>query len=153
MRRKYFSADGVIHTAISEDKAPRLDHSPRIIEKMNQDKNVCLNCKKKKMQRKRGMLQRAEKDNELPIKSQFNERTILRSDNMTNGLVKDRKTMFINGYAVQWFSQLLTTKVIIYANIHHNKYVSMAEMTLPYVANEKEVENVAKLKIEEIESL
>lgn len=72
---------------------------------------------------------------------------------MTNGLVKDRNTMFINGYAVQWFSQLLTTKIIIYANIPHNKYVSMAEMTLPYVANEKEVENVAKLKIEEVESL
>jgi hypothetical protein len=48
VRRKYFSADGVIHTAISEDKAPRLDHSPQVIEKMNRDKNVCLNCKKKK---------------------------------------------------------------------------------------------------------
>ena len=72
---------------------------------------------------------------------------------MTNGLVKERKTMFINGYAVQWFSQLLRTKVMIYVNVPNNKYVCMSEMTLPYVANEKEVECVAKLKIEEIESL
>lgn len=67
---------------------------------------------------------------------------------MTSGLVKERKTMFINGYAVQWFSQLLTTKVMIYVNVPNNKYVCMSEMTLPYVANEKEVECVAKSKIE-----
>ena len=72
---------------------------------------------------------------------------------MTNGLVRERKTMFINGYAIQWFSQLLRTKVMIYANVPNNKYVCMSEMTLPYVANEKEVECVAKSKIEEIESL
>ena len=72
---------------------------------------------------------------------------------MTNGLVKERKTMLINGYEVQWFSQLLRTKVMIYVNIPNNKYVCMSEMTLPYVANEKEVECVAKSKIEEIESL
>ena len=72
---------------------------------------------------------------------------------MANGLVKERKTIFINGYAVQWFSQLLRTKVMIYVNIPNNKYVCMSEMTLPYVANEKEVECVAKSKIEEIESL
>ena len=72
---------------------------------------------------------------------------------MTNGLVKERKTIFINGYAVQWFSQLLRTKVMIYVNVPNNKYVCMSEMTLPYVANEKEVESVAKSKIEEIESL
>lgn len=72
---------------------------------------------------------------------------------MTNGLVKERKTMFINGYAVQWFSQLLRTKVMIYVNVPSNKYVFMSEMTLPYVANEKEVECVAMSKIEEIESL
>ena len=72
---------------------------------------------------------------------------------MTNGLVKERKTMFINGYAVQWFSQLLRTRVMIYANVPNNKYICMSEMTLPYVANEKEVECVAKSKIEEIESL
>ena len=72
---------------------------------------------------------------------------------MTNGLVKERKTMFINGYAVQWFSQLLRTKVMIYANVPNNKYICMSDMTLPYVANEKEVECVAKPKIEEIESL
>lgn len=72
---------------------------------------------------------------------------------MTSGLVKERNTMFINGYAVQWFSQLLRTKVMIYVNVTNNKYVCMSEMTLPYVANEKEVECVAKSKIEEIESL
>ena len=72
---------------------------------------------------------------------------------MTNGLVKERKTMFIDGYAVQWFSQLLRTKVMFYVNVPNNKYVCMSEMTLPYVANEKEVECVAKSKIEEIESL
>ena len=72
---------------------------------------------------------------------------------MTNGLVKERKTISINGYEVQWFSQLLRTKVMIYVNIPNNKYVCMSEMTLPYVANEKEVECVAKSKIEEIESL
>jgi hypothetical protein len=72
---------------------------------------------------------------------------------MTNGLVKERKTMFINGYAVQWFSQLLRTKVMIYVNVPNGKYVCMSEITLPYVANEKEVECVAKSKIEEIESL
>lgn len=72
---------------------------------------------------------------------------------MTNGLVKERKTMFINGYAVQWFSQLLRTKVMIYANVPNNKYICMSEMTLPYIANENEVECVAKSKIEEIESL
>ena len=72
---------------------------------------------------------------------------------MTNGLVKERKTMFITGYAVLWFSQLLRTRVMIYANVPNNKYVCMSEMTLPYVANEKEVECVAKSKIEEIESL
>ena len=72
---------------------------------------------------------------------------------MTNGLVKERKTIFINGYGVQWFSQLLRTKVMIYVNIPNNKDVCMSEMTLPYVANEKEVECVAKSKIEEIESL
>ena len=72
---------------------------------------------------------------------------------MTNGLVKERKTILINGYEVQWFSQLLRTKVMIYVNIPNNKYVCMSEMTLPYVANEKEVECVAKSKIEEIESL
>lgn len=72
---------------------------------------------------------------------------------MTSELVKERNTMFINRYAVQWFSQLLRTKVMIYVNVPNNKYVCMSEMTLPYVANEKEVECVAKSKIEEIESL
>lgn len=72
---------------------------------------------------------------------------------MTNGLVKERKTIFIKGYAVQWFSQLLRTKVMIYVNVPNNQYVCMSEMTLPYVANDNEIESVAKLKIKEIESL
>lgn len=72
---------------------------------------------------------------------------------MTSGLIKERKTMFINGYAVQWFSQLLRTKMMIYANVPNNKWVCMTEMTLPYIANDSDIENVAKLKIAEIESL
>lgn len=72
---------------------------------------------------------------------------------MTTGLIKGRKTIFINGYAVQWFSQLLRTKVMIYVNIPNNQYICMSEMTLPYIANDKEVESVSKGKIEEIESL
>lgn len=72
---------------------------------------------------------------------------------MTNGLVKERKTMFINGYAVQWFSQLLRTKVLIYVNIPNNQWICVSEMTLPYVANDNDIENVAKIKIEELESL
>lgn len=71
---------------------------------------------------------------------------------MTSGLVKERKTIFINGYAVQWFSQLLTTKVVIYVNIPNNKYVCISEMTLPYVADDNRVQIVAKGKIEELEN-
>lgn len=72
---------------------------------------------------------------------------------MTSGLIKERNTLFIKGYAVQWFSQLLRTKVMIYVCIPGNTYICMTEMTLPYVANDNEVESVAKLKIAEIESL
>lgn len=71
---------------------------------------------------------------------------------MTSGLVKGRKTMFINGYSVQWFSQLLTTRVIIYVNIPNNQYVCISEMTLPYIADDNTVRNVAKGKIEELEN-
>ena len=70
---------------------------------------------------------------------------------MTSGLVKDRKTIFINGYAVQWFTQLLTTRVIIYVNIPNNQYVCISEMTLPYVADDNTIKNVVKGKIEELE--
>lgn len=71
---------------------------------------------------------------------------------MTSGLVKDRKTIFINGYAVQWFSQLLTTRVGIYVNIPNNQYVCASEMTLPYVADDNTIEIVAREKIEELEN-
>jgi hypothetical protein len=71
---------------------------------------------------------------------------------MTSGLVMGRKTTFIDGYAVQWFSQLLITKVMIYVNIPNNKYVLISEMTLPYVAEDvKTIEIIAKEKIDEIE--
>ncbi|MGN0553046.1 MAG: hypothetical protein ACI4I1_06655 [Oscillospiraceae bacterium] len=73
---------------------------------------------------------------------------------MTIGLVKERKTIFIKGYAVQWFFTILkNTKVMIYTNIHNNKYVLMTEITLDYVADDFSVESVAKEKIAEIESL
>ena len=73
---------------------------------------------------------------------------------MTNGLVKERKTLFIKGYAVQWFSNVFkNTKVMIYTNVPNNKYVLMTEITLDYVADEYSVECVAKEKIAEIESL
>jgi hypothetical protein len=72
---------------------------------------------------------------------------------MTSGLVMGRKTTFIDGYAVQWFSQLLRTKVMIYANVPKNKYVLVSEMTLPYVAEDvKTIEIIARGKIEELEN-
>ena len=71
---------------------------------------------------------------------------------MTSALVSGRKTTFIDGYAVQWFYQLLKTKVMIYVNIPNNKYVLISEMTLPYVAEDvKTIEIIAKEKINEIE--
>ena len=73
---------------------------------------------------------------------------------MTNGLVKDRKTMFIKGYAVQWYSTLMgTTKIIIYVQIPGNRWVSVCEDALDYVADDGSVESFAKGKIEEIENL
>lgn len=73
---------------------------------------------------------------------------------MTSGLVKERNTIFINGYAVQWFSTVLkTTKVMIYVCVPGNTYTCMTEITLDYVADENSVESVTREKIEEIESL
>ena len=73
---------------------------------------------------------------------------------MTNGLVKGRKTIFINGYAVQWFSNVFkNTKVMIYAPEPNNKYILMSEITLDYVADDFTVESVAKEKIEQTENL
>lgn len=73
---------------------------------------------------------------------------------MTNGLVKGRKTIFINGYAVQWFTAILkNTKVMIYTNVPNNKYVLTTEITLDYVADELTVKNIAEERIKEIESL
>ncbi len=71
---------------------------------------------------------------------------------MTNGLIKDRKTMFIKGYAVQYFKTLTNrTKIIIYANLPVSKYVSMCEFTIDLVADDYSVESAAKEKIAEIE--
>ena len=74
---------------------------------------------------------------------------------MTSGLVKERNTIFIDGYAVQWFSTILkTTKVMIYVRPHpRDIYICMTEITLDYVADKHFVESVAKTKIAEIESL
>lgn len=71
---------------------------------------------------------------------------------MTTGLVKDRKTAFINGYAVQWFTNLLQrTKIFIYAPIPGNTYVFMAAISLNYIADSLTVERIAAEKIKEIE--
>lgn len=71
---------------------------------------------------------------------------------MTSGLVRERKTIFIKDYAVQWFSQLLTTRVIFYVKIPNNKYVCMSEMTLPYIADDNTIKIIANGKIEELEN-
>lgn len=73
---------------------------------------------------------------------------------MTIGLVKGRKTIFINGYAVQWFSNILKrTKIMIYVRIPGNTYICMTEITLDYVADDFSVDSIAKEKIAEIENL
>ncbi len=71
---------------------------------------------------------------------------------MTNGLVMGRKTTFIDGYAVQWFSQLLTTKIMLYVNLPNNKYVLISTMILPYIAEDVDtITKIARGKIEELE--
>ena len=73
---------------------------------------------------------------------------------MTNGLVKGRKTIFIKGYAVQWFSSVLKdTKIFIYICDCSHRYINMSDITLDYIADDFTVERVAKEKIAEIESL
>ena len=73
---------------------------------------------------------------------------------MTLGLVKGRKTLFINGYAVQWFSSILKdTKIFIYICDCSHHYINMSDITLDFIADEFTVESVAKEKITEIESL
>lgn len=73
---------------------------------------------------------------------------------MTNGLVKDRKTIFEKGYAVQWFYTILkNTKVMIYTKVPNNRYILMTEITLDYIADEFSVAQTAREKIEEVESL
>ena len=48
MRSEFFGADGAIHIAMQGNKAPRLDHSPKLVEKMNRERKICLTCTKKK---------------------------------------------------------------------------------------------------------
>lgn len=73
---------------------------------------------------------------------------------MTTGLVRGRKTIFVKSYAVQWFHDIFkNTKVMIYVCVSGNTYICMTEITLDYVADEFSVEQTAKEKIEEIESL
>lgn len=53
MRSNFFSADGAIHITRAYDK-PRAshsletNHSPGMIEKINRERDVCLNCTKEK---------------------------------------------------------------------------------------------------------
>ena len=71
---------------------------------------------------------------------------------MTSGLVKERKTFFHKGYAVQWFHSVLKdTKILIYGD-YFNQYIHMSDITLDYIANDAIVEMLAIAKIEEIES-
>jgi hypothetical protein len=72
---------------------------------------------------------------------------------MTNGLNKDRKTIFVNNYAVQWFkTPLKNTKILIYVKIPSHKYINLTELTLDYIADEVSVEMASREKIKEIES-
>lgn len=73
---------------------------------------------------------------------------------MTSGLAKGRETIFTNGYAVQWFTNIFkNTKIIIYKNIPNNRYIYLTEITLDYDADKFSVEQTAKEKITDIESL
>lgn len=74
---------------------------------------------------------------------------------MTNGLVKGRKTLFVKGYAVQWFTNQIfkTTKIMIYVEIPNHYYINMSEITLDYIADDYSVEETAKECIERVEAL
>lgn len=73
---------------------------------------------------------------------------------MTSGLVKGRNTMFIDGYAVQWFVDIFKrTRVFIYSEIPCHRYGLMSEITLDYIADEHSVKCAAVEKIAEVESL
>lgn len=73
---------------------------------------------------------------------------------MTNGLVKGRNTVFVKGYAVQWFTDIFkNTKIMIYVCVPGNTYTCMTEITLDYIADEFSVKETAKEKIKEIENL
>ena len=70
---------------------------------------------------------------------------------MTSGLVKGRNTIFVKGYAVQWFTDIFkNTKIMIYVCVPGNTYTCMTEITLDYIADEFSVKETAKEKIEEI---
>lgn len=71
---------------------------------------------------------------------------------MTNGLVKGRETMFINGYAVQYFyTALKQTKILIYCLLPENVYIDMSELTIDYIVERYKVESIANEKIRQIE--
>lgn len=56
MRSNFFSADGAIHITRAYDKplkercgtgyGANVKHTPKVIERMNRDRDVCLNCTK-----------------------------------------------------------------------------------------------------------
>ena len=64
---------------------------------------------------------------------------------MTNGLCKERMTVFFNRgtVAYQAFSQFGRTKILKYYLIDQ-KYVNSAEQTIPVELNQEEFENLAK---------
>ena len=73
---------------------------------------------------------------------------------MTNGLVKGRERIFINGYAVEWFPTVFKgTKILIKVCIPGNQYIGMCEINIDYIADRYSVESIAKEKIKEIERL
>lgn len=63
---------------------------------------------------------------------------------MTNGLCRDRKTIFIDGYAVQWFHSIFNdTNVFIYVEILNHQYILWLNFKLDYVADEYSVREAA----------
>lgn len=72
---------------------------------------------------------------------------------MHGRLPKGRKTMIVQGYAVQWFTTISGhTKVIIYTKMPPHIYTHMTDFVLDYIADEFSVEEAAKIKIKEVES-
>ena len=71
---------------------------------------------------------------------------------MTSGLVMGRRTMFVRGYAVQWYVTFLgVTRVLIYTDTPNHKYVLLKMFDCFDGEDPLTVEKVATEKIKEIE--